>query len=324
MSGPTRREFMGLGVGLLAVAAIPALSRRERRLARRTLPVMGTLAEVVVVHPDRRYAQGAITAALDELRAVERTMTRFSPDSDIGRTNAAPRGGATEVGEPTALVVEHALRWARQSEGRFDPCLARVAELWDVGHRAVPPAQAAVRRLAGRRLYEHVGVDRSRERPRLVIDDLAAAIDLGGIAKGYGVDRAAQVLREWGIRDGLVNVGGDLFALGVSEDGDAWEVGVRSPDDAHALATTVRVTDAAVATSGDYEQYFVHEGQRYHHIFDAGTGAPVRTAHRSLTVWAPTCLEADASATAAFGLSPSLAARSIEAWNPEIRMLHSL
>jgi thiamine biosynthesis lipoprotein len=109
-------------------------------------------------------------------------------------------------------------------------------------------------------------------------------------------------LREWGIRRGLVNVGGDLYALGTSEDGDPWMVGIRSPDDPRALSGKIAVADAAVATSGDYLRAFRHGGRVYHHLLDPATGAPRQTAVHSVTVRGPTCLAADAAATAVFGL----------------------
>jgi len=128
--------------------------------------------------------------------------------------------------------------------------------------------------------------------------------DLGGIAKGYGVDRAVGALRDKRIENGLVNVGGDLYALGVSEDGDPWRVGVRSAQDPTRLATTLTLSDRAVATSGDYEQFFRHRGEHYHHLLDPATGAPRKTRAHSLTVTAATCMTADAAATARFGSVP--------------------
>ena len=133
------------------------------------------------------------------------------------------------------------------------------------------------------------------------VDDPDVAIDLGGIAKGYGVDRAVAALREWGITDGLVNVGGDLYALGSSLDDDGWSVGIRSAEDPTRLAGSLMLRDRAVATSGDYEQYFEHGGRRYHHLLDPRTGAPRITAVHSLTVAAASCMAADAAATAVFG-----------------------
>jgi thiamine biosynthesis lipoprotein len=297
---PSRRQFVALGVGALVVAAVP-FARRRRLLAQRTIPVMGTLADFAVVHPDRQYAQAAIDAAAERLRQVERVMTHFSSTSDVGRANSAAGNEAVVVTSETAGVLRAALAWADATEGAFDPCLGTAIDLWDVGHRHVPPDAAAVHRLAGRQLYRALDVDRWRGHPAAWLTDRDARIDLGGIAKGFGVDQAVATLRDWGIRDALVNVGGDLYAIGHSEDGNAWRVGVRSPDRADKLIAMLEVEDAAIATSGDYLQYFEYHGRRYHHLLDPATGAPRAATMRSITIQASDCTTADVAATACFG-----------------------
>ena len=319
---PSRREFVALGVGAFVVAAAPGVIRPERRLIRRRVPVMGTVADVGVVHRDERLAQRAIGAAIAELRAVETTMTRFDPDSEVGRANRLAATRAVPVGAATAEVVADALDWARASAGAFDPTLGLAAELWDVKRRSSPPAPEDVRALAGAGLFRQLELGRSKGRPVLVFHDPAIRLDLGGIAKGYGVDRAVAALREWGVTDALVNVGGDLYAMGVSDDGDPWEVGVRDPDDAARLAATFRVSDRAVATSGDYQQYFEHRGRRYHHLLDPRTGEPRQTDVRSVTIAADRCSAADAAGTAVFGLSPDAARRLIETVDRNAGLLH--
>ena len=279
---PSRRDLLTLGAGVFVVAALPW---RRRRLVRRAVPLMGTVAEIAVVARDERHAHRAIDAALARLQDVDRTMSRFRRDSDIGRVN---RLRTATVGAETAFVIERALRWAETTDGVFDPCLGRATELWDVTRRTRPPEGAE--RFAGLRLYRDVDLDGGTVHLRS--DDVA--LDLGGIAKGHGVDVAVATLRDWGVTDGLVNVGGDLYALGASEDGDAWRVGVRGTD------RVLAVTDEAVATSGDTERYFEHEGRRYHHLLDPATGAPRPSATRTRTVRAATCIEADAAATASF------------------------
>lgn len=299
---PTRRDVIALGVGAFVVGVVPFLRGQRSRLVRRTIPVMGTVAEVGVVHGDPHYAHAAIDAAFAALRRTERLMTRFTATSDVGRANTSAAWDAVAVSEDTGFVLSEALRWAERSAGRFDPCLARAVVLWDVEHRSAPPAEADVRRLAGRALYRGLDLDRRGVVPSVRFTDPDVAIDLGGIGKGYGVDRAVAALREWGIGRGLVNVGGDLYALGTSEDDDPWMVGIRSPDDPRTLSGKIAVTDAAVATSGDYLRAFRHQGRTYHHLLDPTTGAPRETAVHSVTVRGPTCLAADAAATAVFGL----------------------
>lgn len=308
---PDRREFLALGVGALAVAALPRALRRERALIRRQIPVMGTVADIAIRHRDGAWAQRAADAAFAELRRVDETMSRFRLDSDIGRLNAAERGRAVAVSDDTAEVLAAALTWARVSGGSFDPCLGRAADLWDVGSRTAPPSDADRVGLHGGSMAAHLEVDRGGTVARASLHHQAAAVDLGGIAKGYGVDLAARALRDHGVFHALVNVGGDLVALGVDEDDEPWTVGVRSPDHLDQVAHRLEVTDEAIATSGDYLQFFQHNGRRYHHLLDPVTGEPRLTAMRSLTVAAPTCMAADAGATAAFGAGSGRAERAL-------------
>ena len=295
------------------VVTVPGALKRRRRLVRRSLPAMGTVADFAVAHRDERYAQAAIDAAVTELRFVERMMTRFSTDSDVGRANLAAASEAVTVSAETALVLEEALRWAEASRGAFDPCLGKALVLWDFGHRGVPPAGDEVRQLAGRHLYTALELGSRGAEPVVFLRDHAAAIDLGGIAKGYAVDRAVDALRSYGIYNALVNVGGDLYALGISEDGDPWRIGIRDPDDPDGIIDTIEASDRAVATSGDYIQYFTHKGRRFHHMMDPMTGEPRRSPMRSVTVAAESCMAADAAGTAVFGADSAEAERVLQA-----------
>lgn len=316
----SRRRLIALGVGAFVVAAAPFLRWRRARLVRRAAPVMGTVADLAVVDERPAWAHAAMDAALEELRVVDRLMSRFDSHSDVGRANRlAAREGAA-VSPATAYVLGEALDWAEATDGAFDPCIGRLVALWDVGHRGAPPPERRVRALAGRRLYRALDVSRGH-RPRVRLTDADAAIDLGGIAVGYGVDRAVAALRRRGITRALVNVGGDLYAMGMSEDGDAWRIGIRSPVDPSILVEEVAVTDAALTTSGDYFQYFDYRGRRYHHLLDPATGEPRRTAVHSVTVLAGSALAADAGATAAFGMEPGRAAALLARRAPGARIV---
>jgi len=186
---PNRREFLNLGMGLFVALSLPLAFRRRTILTRRTLPLMGTIAELQVAHHDQQLAEDAIDAALAELLWVERTMTRFRPDSDIGRANLGAAREAVLVAPATAAVIQAALRWAEATEGRFDPALGAASKLWDVLNRKVPPPPAPVRRLAGRGFWRRVDVDWSRGTPAVRFNDPEVQLDLGGIAKGYGYTR---------------------------------------------------------------------------------------------------------------------------------------
>jgi len=300
---PDRREFLTVGTGVFVALSLPvALLRRHTTLVKRTVPLMGTIAEIQVAHKDERFAEDAIDAAIAELLWVESTMTRFRSDSDIGRANSGAGRDGVRVTSATGVVVAAALRAASVSDGRFDPAIGSASELWDVLNRHEPPSDARVQRLAARGFWRKVDMSLRAGLPSVRFDDRDLHLDLGAIAKGYGVDRATDVLRTRGVQHAIVTVGGDLFALGQSPEGEPWTVGIRSPHDRHALAATLRVSDRAVATSGDYERFFRWRGMRYHHLIDPTTAAPRLTPFHSATVLANRCMDADAASTSVFGL----------------------
>jgi thiamine biosynthesis lipoprotein len=261
---------------------------------------MGTIAELVVVHRDVAVAERAIDAAVGELRFVEATMSRFNRLSEIGIANDNASRIAVAVGSPTALVVREALRWAHETDGAYDPAIGSAIELWDVEHKHEPPPDAARLALAGRGFYRQVEID-DAPRPRLVFHDATVRIDLGAIAKGYGVDRAIDALRSHGITKAVVDVGGDLYALGTAADNEPWQIGIQSPDDERQLAGMLGAEDVAIATSGTYRQFFRYRGHCYHHLLDPVTAAPRATPVRSFTVRADSCMHADVAATALYG-----------------------
>lgn len=320
--GLDRRAFLALGTGVLGVAVAPAWLRSRERLVHRTVPVMGTVAELAIPARSERAARQALNAAAAELRRIEGLMSRYRSDSDVGRFNGAAVGSRVAVTPETGEVVEAALGWARRSDGAFDPTLERLTVLWDPVRVALPPDPQVAReaRVGGWRSLE---VESRAEAARLFRVP-GSALDLGGIAKGYGVDRAAAVLRDHGVFRGLVNVGGDLMALGEGPGGRPWRVGVRDPDRPTRVRSTLEVVDRAVATSGDYLRYFEHEGRRYHHVLDGGTRAPTRTGARSVTVSASSVMSADAAATWAFARGPRGLGESLRGAPDDVRFEHHI
>jgi thiamine biosynthesis lipoprotein len=240
------------------------------------------------------------------IREIDRLMSPVGEDSDIRRLNSISSGVWIEVHPLTWRVVMEALRWHRLTGGAFDPTIGPVKRLFKFDRSedgAWPDAGAladAKKRVGAQKLLF------DREGMRLSWAQNGMSLDLGAIAKGFSVDRAADVLRDKGVRNAIIDVGGELFLMGMKP-GDppsAWRTGIRHPREGDILET-LELSDRAVATSGDYENYFIHNGERHEHIIDPRSGLPLSKGIASVTVVHPgSCLAADAAATAFSVLGP--------------------
>jgi len=240
----------------------------------------------------------ALQAAVDE---VDAQMSTWKPDSDLMRLNAAPVGEWLAIPAQLAAVLRLGLEIGHASGGAFDIGMGDAVTAWGFGPEGAAPeriraAMAAVRR----QTHEILEIDGDHVRKAE-----ALALDLNGIAKGYGVDRLAKTLRDHGIDDALVGIDGEMRALGVRPDGEAWTVAIEAPDPGRrAPHSILALQDAAVATSGDYRHWVEVLGHRLSHTMDPRRGAPLIAPPASVTVVARTCAEADAWATALMVLGP--------------------
>jgi len=253
---------------------------------------------------DEAATRSAMTRALDEIRRLEMLMSEWRDDSEIGRVNSHA-GEAVTVSTETLDVVQKGLWAGKISGGVFDITFQALSGLWKFGSAQDPhpklPSPAAV--ATAKKLVDYRKVEVS-EAERTVRLAEGQKIGLGGIAKGYIVDRAARVLREQGLDSFLVQAGGDLYGAGRKPDGSHWVSGIQDPRAAQGrYFATVDLDDHAFSTAGDYARSYVIGGKRYHHIIDPRTGYPA-TACRSVTVWAPDAFVADAVDDAVFILGP--------------------
>lgn len=297
-----RRQFLKTSGAMLLVCAgagLGPLLLSRRRVYTMTRPLMGTIGEIHVVSDDARWADRAMEAAFEELQRLESLLTYFSPASDVGRINAAVTGAEIRVAPETADLIERALHWSKVTDGGFEPGLGKVSDTWDVKHRTEPPAQDMWQRFAGLSLHRFIHVTTGPEATVKILSP-DVRLDLGGIAKGYAADRAAEVLKKEGITQALINLGGDIVALGQRADGEGWRVGVRDPERADVMATIVTLHDQAIATSGTYEQYFRSGGRVYHHLIDPKLAEPKRAQFQSLTIVGTNGRDTDALATGLF------------------------
>lgn len=269
---------------------------------------MGTRCTIQAYHHDEALFQRAVHAAMAEIERLDRMMSTWVPSSDVSRINqAAGNGEWIAVSSETFQVLEKSLWIARESEGAFDITVGAFKGLWkfDEDNDGSLPARAEV--LARRKLvdYRDLLLDAARSSARLRRP--GQRLTLGGIAKGLVVDRAVAVLRAAGLKDFLMQAGGDLYAAGRHGERE-WKVGIQDPRAAQEQERStgssfalLSLADLAFNTSGDYERFILKDGKRYHHIIDPRTGYPVEHT-RSVTVLAPSSFLADTLDTAVFVL----------------------
>jgi thiamine biosynthesis lipoprotein len=255
--------------------------------------VMGTKLELVALGEDVEDMDAAIAAAEREMRRIEDLMTTWRP-SPLTRLNDAAGQGPQEVPLELAQIIDRGLALGELTEGAFDITFAGVGKLWSFkkGKERLPSPQeveAAIARVD----YRKVRVD--LEASTVEVPE-GMRIGLGGIAKGYAVDQAMKVMREHGVRNGVVNAGGDMKVLG-KKFGYNWQVAIKHPRKRGRAIALLRISNSCVVSSGDYERFFEKDGKRYHHILDPRTGYPA-TGAMSSTVVAPNAEFADALATA--------------------------
>lgn len=240
-------------------------------------------------------AADAVTECVSYINMLEADISRTRESSDIFALNHA-EGNQTELSEQTADILQEALDLAAKTEGRFDPTIAPLSDLWGIGtEQAAVPAQEQIDKVLPLVDYTKVSLEGTT-----ASIPAEAEIDLGGIGKGYAADHVAQLLRDAGVKRAVITLGGNIYVLGEKEDGVPWTVGITDPDNPGDYFATLGVSDTSVVTSGDYERYFEQDGTRYCHIFDPETGWPAQTDLRSVTVVSECSTEADAYTTALF------------------------
>ncbi len=293
-----RCRHYALTAMLFAALLIACGGPEEIQIAGRT---MGTTYLVKIVARGRIDLAGLKQRIDERLESINHSMSTYRADSDISRFNTVASAGVPVAVSPDFIAV---LKVARElhdiTGGAWDGTIKPVIHLWGFGNtnrpKAVPSPEAIAAALV-KTGFEHIrvhdGAAIAKTLPGLTLD-------LASIAKGYGVDAVTDTLRREGFSDFLVEIGGEVFAAGFRKDGQPWRVGVNFPaPDAPAdqVFRAVPISNHALATSGDYRNYFIQQGQRYSHIIDPRTGRPVTHGVVSVSIYAPNCTLADGLAT---------------------------
>jgi len=285
---------------LLLGAASPALAEWHAD----TQAIMGTRVHAEFWHGDAARAGALLGAVMAEMRRIDQAYSTHRDDSELSALNRAAPLGWTPVSRELMELLQASARMAELTSGAFDVTYASAGRYYDY-RKHQRPDDATLDTAVAAIDYRHVELDAASLRVRYAHPQVY--VDLGGIAKGYAVDRAIAVLRAAGITQAAVSAGGDSRIVG-DRHGAPWTVGVRDPRHEGQLSAVLPLVDTAVSTSGDYERYFEEDGVRYHHILDPATGRSARGV-RSVTILGANAIDTDGLSTSVFvlGLTAGLA-----------------
>ena len=305
----TRRTFLKAGLGAMAALAAGCDGRRARPAGLHEFrgPTMGSTYTVKIV--DRGLSatgQAEVHAAvLTALERVDARMSTYRPDSELSRFNRHAAEGPFTASPELAQVLAKAAEVSAATSGAFDVTIGPLVNAWGFGPpgRVQLPTVDEIARLRERVDWRSIALDPAAGTVRKARPD--AYVDFSGIAQGYGADQVAAALEARGFGDFLVDVSGEVRARGVNADGVPWRIGIERPDaPGRTPHFVVPLTDRVLATSGDYRNWFEHDGRRYSHEIDPAIGAPVTHRLASVSVVHADCALADAWATALFVLGP--------------------
>ncbi|MCH8895665.1 MAG: FAD:protein FMN transferase [Proteobacteria bacterium] len=283
-----RRFLMFAGCLLWSVVATAEWYTNEQA-------IMGTVIRTELWSDDPLTAAEAIRLVNEEMHRIDRSMSTYKPDSEISRINRDAAKNPVTISAELLDLIARGIEMSRLTHGAFDITYASVGQLYD--YRAgVRPDEKQIAATLPAISYRFVELDLVAR--TVFFARQGVRIDLGGIAKGYAVERGAGILRAQGIAHGLVSAGGDSRVLG-DRRGAPWIVGVRDPRNSDRVVARLPLIDEAISTSGDYERFFEEDGVRYHHIISPATGHSASEV-RSVTIIGPDATMTDGLATSVF------------------------
>ena len=274
----------------------------RQKSVQKTETIMGTEVSITVVAKTAEEGAAAIDAAMNEVRRLDAMMSLYKDDSELTRVNLAAGKAHVKVSPEVIEVAERAEEISTLTGGAFDVTIGPLVVLWQMKLKeGKVPTDDEITRIRGRMGHWNIVIDKKASTVFLKIPNMI--MDLGGCAKGYAADKAAEVLKKRGIDNGIVAIAGDIRAMGRREDGKPWRIGIQHPREPDKTLTVLELADKSISTSGDYERFQVVNKKRFHHIFDPRTGRPSEGVE-SVTVIGDQGALIDPLTTALFILGP--------------------
>lgn len=257
-------------------------------------------------------AEMAINESIERLNNIDDKMSAFKANSEISRINLMAGVSAESVSNDTYFVVEKAIEYSKILEGTFDPTIRPLVKLWSIGTKEEKiPDKAQIKDIMNLVNYNDVILDEISN--SIMLKNRNQALDVGGIAKGFAADEVRDIFLKHNIKSALIDLGGNIFALGRKQDNTPWRVGIQNPFEPRGeFIGILSVTNKSIVTSGNYERYFMKDEKRFHHIIDPKTGYPSESKIISATIISNNSIDGDGLSTGIYIIGVEKALRIIE------------
>lgn len=284
-------------LSVFILIAIPFLLKKNKESITYTRVLMGTVVQVTLIEGDRLRFDKAAEDSFAEIKRLEEIFSSYKELSDVSRVSRSAGGEPVKVSPEVIEVAEVSIKVSTLSGGAFDPTVGALGKVWGYsGEKGFVPDRTEVAKILPLVNYRDIIVD--KENQKVGLKNKGMVLNLGGIAKGYIVNKAIGALKKEGVERGIIHAGGDMTVFQKGTEGNPFIIGIQHPREKRLLGEAY-VTNGAVSTSGDYERYFMKDGVRYHHILNPATGYPSEGC-RSVTIVAEDPTLADALSTAVF------------------------
>lgn len=281
------------------------IGRKKRETTIREFFSLGTVIQLRVYGSN---GERAIHEAMKRLSDIDDKMSVFKENSDVSMINKKAGISSHQVGEDTYFVIKKAVEYSKLSEGTFDPTIRPLVGLWRIGsdNPRIPSKNEITKNI---KLVNYEDIILNEEDNAIGLKHAKQAIDVGGIAKGYAADEVNEILKNYKIKSALIDLGGNIFALGKKPDNTLWRVGIQNPfNNRGEYVGLISVENKSIVTSGNYERYFMKNGKTYHHIIDPKTGYPSESEIISATIISDYSIDGDGLSTGVYimGLEKSI------------------
>ena len=287
----------------------------SKEIVRRKQPVMGTFVEIKVITTDVPHAEKSIEKVFFEIDRIENIFSDYKNESLVGKLNH----NKEIITDNTEFIelLNRSIYFSEITDGLFDITVKPLMLLWNFKENKKPPDKEKIKKILKSVGYKNIIIKNYNNKTKKIILENSAMLDFGGIAKGYAVDKAIEILYKENITTALVNIGGNIRTIGKRK----WKIGIRNPDNGNNIIKILSLKNQSVSTSGNYEQYFIYKGKRYTHILNPKNGYPVDTDYKSVTIVSDNATDSDALSTIVFLLGQKKGYEFLKKYFPKAELL---